>query len=156
MAIHPRQLLAPAALAATLIATRPLSAQIGVGTWERNQTSATPVKLTMTVTACCGKGRRLVYHMDINGTVTTMTVDSKFDGSEAPVLLNGQPSGETMAITWIDDHHTKAVLTLNGKPFGTAKSALSADGKTLTVDDDFSASVGGQPAGKFTEIWVRH
>jgi hypothetical protein len=115
----------------------------------------TLIRLTMTVTACCENGRRLVYHLDINGRPATMTVDSKFDGTEAPVLLNGQPSGETMAIKWVDDHHTTAVLRMNGQPFGTAKSTLSPDGKTLTVDDDFTASVGGQQAGKFTETWVR-
>jgi hypothetical protein len=34
-------------------------------------------------------------------------------------------------------------------------STLSADGKVLTVINDYSSSVGGQPVGKYTETWVR-
>ena len=84
-----------------------------------------------------------------------MTVESRLDGSEAPVLLGGKPSGETMAIKRIDDHHAVTVMTMNGKPFGTSKATLSADGKTLTVENDFSAGVAGQQAGRSTETWVR-
>lgn len=71
------------------------------------------------------------------------------------MLIAGKPSGETMGITRVDDHHTSTVVKLSGKPFGTSKSTLSADGKVLTVIDDFSSSAGGQPVGKSTETWVR-
>jgi hypothetical protein len=46
-------------------------------------------------------------------------------------------------------------LKMNGRFFGTAKATLSADGKTLTVINDFTSSAGGQAVGKYTEIWVR-
>ena len=84
-----------------------------------------------------------------------MVVESPFDGREVPVLLDGKPSGETMAITLVDPRHTTAVVKMNGKPFGISKGSLSADGKTLTVENEYSASVGGNPAGKQTEIWIR-
>jgi hypothetical protein len=84
-----------------------------------------------------------------------MLIESPFDGSERPVLVNGKPSGETMAITRVDDHHVSTVVKMNGKPFGTSKATLSADGKVLTVLNEFSASAGGNPTGKSTERWVR-
>lgn len=142
------------AILGTLGATRSLHAQIDIGTWVRQATDSMP-GMTMTVEACCHGGRRLIYHIVINGTETLLTVESRFDGSDAPVLMGGQPSGETMAITRVDDHHTSAVVKMNGKLFGTSKATLSADGRTLTVINDFSSSAGGQPAGKFTEVWVR-
>lgn len=141
-------------LVAPLAFAVPLTAQIGVGTWARKETPATPGKMTMTVAACCGAGRRLTYQFQVSGSPVELTVESKFDGTEAPVLMNGKPSGETMAIKRIDAHHASAVVKLNGALLGTSKSTLSADGKTLTVDNDFSSSVGGQPAGKVTETWV--
>jgi hypothetical protein len=110
--------------------------------------------MTMTVEACCNGGRRLLYHFDINGTETILSVESAFDGSEAEVLIAGKPSGETMAITRVDDHHTSTVVKLNGKEFGTSKATLSADGKVLTVVNVYSSSVGGQTAGTSTETWT--
>ena len=131
-----------------------LHAQIGVGTWVKQSTASTP-GMTMTVEACCNGGRRLIYHVAIQGTEALLTVESRFDGSEAPVLMGGKPSGETMAIMRVDDHHTSAVLKMNGRLFGTSKATLSADGRTLTVINDLRSSAGGQTAGKYTEIWVR-
>jgi len=133
---------------------RSLHAQIEVGTWVRQGTASMP-GMMMTVEACCNGGRRLVYHVVIDKTETLLTVESRVDGSEAPVLMNRKPSGETMAIKRVDDHHTSAVLKMNGTLFATAKATLSADGRTLTVINDYSSSVGGQPVGKYTEVWVR-
>ena len=141
------------AVLGALAPERSLHAQIGVGTWVREATTSMP-SMTMTVEACCNGGRRLIYHVDINGTETILLVESPFDGSDADVLMAGKPSGETMAITRVDDHHTSAVLKMNGKPFGTSKATLSADGKLLTVVNDFSSSGGPQPVGKYTETWV--
>ena len=109
----------------------------------------------MTVEACCNGGRRLIYHIVIGNTKTLLTVESRLDGSEAPVLMDGKPSGETMGIKRLDDHHAFRVVKMNGEAFGTAKATLSADGRTLTVLNDFSSSAGGQPIGKYTEVWVR-
>jgi hypothetical protein len=138
----------------TLGAARPLPAQVEIGTWVR-QPTASMAGMTMNVEACCNGGRRLIYHIDINGTETLLTVESRFDGSEAPVLMNGKPSGETMAITRVDAHHATTILRMNGKPFGTSQATLSADGRTLTVLNDFSSSAGGQQVGKYTEVWVK-
>jgi hypothetical protein len=148
-----RGLVCSVVLLGVLSPARPLHAQIGVGTWVRKATGST-LPMTMTVEACCNGGRRLIYHFGINGTETILSVESAFDGSEAQVLIAGKPSGETMAITRVDDHHTSTVVKLNGKEFGTSKATLSADGKVLTVVNVYSSSVGGQTAGTSTETWT--
>ena len=107
----------------------------------------------MTITACCSGGRHIVWRL--NGGKNVMSVDSRLDGKDAPVLLDGKPSGETMAIRRLDAHHSSTVVTLNGHPFGTSRATLSADGRTMTVANDYSASIGSQPAGKFTEVWIQ-
>ena len=114
-----------------------------------------PGSMTMTVEACCNGGRRLTYHITMGNTPTIMTLASPFDGSEVAVMVAGKPSGETMAITRVDDHHIATVVKMNGKPFGTSKATISPDGKTITVLNDFASSGGGQQVGKFTEIWVK-
>jgi hypothetical protein len=83
----------------------------------------------------------------------TMVVVTQLDGKESPVLVNGQPSGETMAITRLDDHHTSTILKMNGKLFGTSKAELSPDGKTITVQNDVSAAGEKQKAGLALEHW---
>jgi hypothetical protein len=126
-----------------------LQAQIGVGTWTR--TDAAGRGITMTVTVCCNGGRRLVYQLkDSNGSTILLTVDSPMDGTEVPALMAGKPSGETMAITRVDDHHYTGVVKMNGQPFGTSKGVLSADGRTLTVE---STPVGPNQKPQI-ETWV--
>jgi hypothetical protein len=129
-----------------------LRAQIFVGTWVRQDIH---IPMTMTVEMCCGSGRRLTYRIATNGSETLMVVETALDGTDAPVLVAGKPSGQTMAIRQIDSRHATAVLKMNGKAFGTAKGTLSADGKTLTVEDDYTSAAAGQQVGKQTETWIR-
>jgi hypothetical protein len=131
----------------------PVRAQIEVGTWVRQAEAAMPGVMTMTVERCCGNGRRILYRME--GAPTMMTFESRFDGSEAPMLVDGKPTGETMAVKRLDDHHTFTVMKRNGKAYGTSKAALSADGKTITVENEITSAEGGQRLGKSTEVWVR-
>jgi hypothetical protein len=132
-----------------------LHAQVEIGTWVRQDTASTAGSVTMDVEACCHGGRRLTYHILIGETRSLLTVESPFDGTEVPVLINGKPSGETMAIKRVDAHHASTVVKMYGTPFGTSEATLSADGKTLTVLNDFTSQAGGQQPGKHTEIWVR-
>ena len=81
-----------------------------------------------------------------------MAVDSPMNGTEVPVLVGGKPSGEMMAITRVDDRHYRAVMNLNGKPFGTSNGTVSADGKTMTVE---TVTQGGGQTMKVIEMWVR-
>jgi hypothetical protein len=128
-------------------------AQLGVGTWER--TDAQGKGITMTVEPCCSGGFRLTYHMPFPGgqPFMTLTVDSPMNGTEAPALVGGKPSGETMAIKRLDDHHYSAIVKMGGKPFGMSNGTVSADGKSLTVET--SQVMPGGPAEKIIETWVR-
>jgi hypothetical protein len=130
-----------------------LQAQTGIGTWVKQSEASAPGAMTMTIEACCNGGRRVIYRMV--GIETVMTVTSPFDGSDAPLLVDGKPSGETMGIRWVDDHHTITVLKMNGKTLGTSKATFSADGKTITIENDYTSTAGGQSVGTQTEIWVR-
>jgi len=124
-------------------------AQFGIGsTWLRTDSQGKGI--TMKVEACCNGGLRLIYQIPpmANQPAMTLTVDSPMDGTETPAVIGGKPSGETMAVKRLDDHHYSAVVKMSGKPFGTSNGTVSADGKTLTVE---SVS----QAGKITETWVR-
>ena len=109
----------------------------------------------MTVEACCQRWA-CVSSISIppmaGQPATTLTVDSPMDGSEVPALVGGKPSGETMAITRVDDRHYNAVVKMNGQPLSTHASTVSPDGKTLTVN---SVTQGGGQVMKFIETWVR-
>ena len=131
-----------------------VSAQIEVGTWVRQPTASMP-GMTMTIESCCNGGRRLSYHLVNGTTVMDLTLETRLDGSEAEVMINGKPSGETMAIRRLDPHHASNVLRLNGTRFATSQSTLSADGRILTVITDYTSAVAGQSVGRQIETWVR-
>jgi hypothetical protein len=128
-------------------------AQFGVGsTWLR--TDAQGKGITLAVEACCSGGLRLTYRIPPIGNqpAMTLTVDSPMDGREAPALVGGKPSGETMAVKRLDDHHYSAVVKMSGQPFGTSNGTVSADGKSMTVE---TMSQGGGNVVKIIETWVR-
>ena len=128
-------------------------AQFGAGTvWVRTDGQAKGIVLT--VSACCNGGLRLNWAIPAMGNqpATTMTVDSPMDGTEAPTLVAGKPSGQTMAVMRVDANHYRAVVKMNGKPFGTSNGTVAADGRTMTVESAFE---GGGATQKTTETWVR-
>jgi len=131
------------------------AAEIPEGTWVKREGG---VRMTMTVERSAG-ATRITYRMlgadgkPMNNMV--MVVVTQLDGKESPVLLNGKPSAETMAIRQVDSHHTATVLKMDGKLFGTSKAELSTDGKTLTVENDISFAAYNQQVGKTTEHWDR-
>jgi len=129
--------------------------QLAVGTWNKRGDRPTllmiiepaggATKITYKVLTPDGKP---LPHAD-------MTLVTQLDGNEVPVLVNGKPSGETMAIRRIDERHTSTVVKMNGAPFGTSKSELSADGRTLTVENTATGGASGMPAGTKVEHWDR-
>src|SRR5262249_54653907 len=113
--------------------TSPARADFPVGTWLRTDTEGKGI--TVTVTVCCNGGRRLVYHLPVTvrgQPPTIMTVDLPGDGSEAPLLVGGKPSGETMTIKNIDDHHFQGTVKMNGQLTGTYTDTISIDGKSVS------------------------
>jgi hypothetical protein len=128
-------------------------AQLGVGTtWVR--TDAQGKGIVLTLEACCNGGLRFIWQIPSMGgqPASTMTVDSPMNGTEAPALIGGKPTGETMAITRVDDHHYRATVKMKGQPFGTSNGTISADNKTMTVDSVYGI---GSQTQKTVETWVR-
>jgi len=123
-----------------------------VGTWVKKAEAGKPA-MTLQIEQWSPGKAKLTWHVAQANMV--LTIVSTLDGSFAPLLLNGRPSGETMSIKLIDRRHATGVVKMNGKPFGTSKSTFSEDFKTMTVENDFSESMGGNQAGKSTEVWTR-
>ena len=143
-----RGLLTVALLICLVVLLPSLHAEVPVGTWVRraNQSGASA---TLVVEAA-GSGRKLTFTVAIaSGATFTMIVTTQLDGKDAPVYVNGKPSGETMAIRMVDDHHTINVIKMNGNPTNTQKSEFSADGKVIKVES--TPMVSGEQSG--TEYW---
>ena len=125
------------------------SAQLAAGTWVMRETP----RVSMVVEPM-GSGYSVIYHIVASdGKPITMTLQTPLDGSETPFLVNGKPTGQTYAGKRVDSRHTVGVVKMNGKPFATSKAELSADGKTITVENDTTATVGGNPAGRRIDHW---
>jgi hypothetical protein len=119
-----------------------------VGTWVRRP-NKDGLNSTMFVEAA-GAGQKFTLKFSVAGGATsTMVVTTEWDGKDAQVLLDGKPSGQTMAIRKLDDHHTINVIKMNGRPMGTQKGEVSADGKLITVQT-IPAVLGGQTG---VEYW---
>ena len=97
-----------------------------------------------------GTGWKLTYKVvgPTAAASTVSTVLTPLDGKEAPVLINGEPSGQTMAIKRIDSRHTVTVVSYQGKERSVAKSEISPNGKVLTVETDYATSNPIKLAGK--------
>ena len=142
-----------AALLLSLVAASPaFAASSPVGTWVKKDEAGKP-GMTFTIEEWGPGKAKLTWRTAASKMVLTLV--STLDGSPAPLMIDGKPSGETMAIKLIDKRHTTTTLQMNGKPFGSSKSAFSADFNTMTVENETAAPAGGNPSGKTTEIWIR-
>jgi hypothetical protein len=128
------------------------------GTWKKK--SSTPVPgmpagdVILVVEAGSGQGKHLIWKIkSADGKETLlMSLDTALDGAQTPVIgADGKPNGQTMGIKRLDERHSIAVVLMGGKPFGTSKSEISADGRTMTVVSDMT-SAGGSAV---TEIWEK-
>ena len=124
-------------------------AQLGVGEWVR--TDAGGKGMTMTVAACCKGGFRLTYNVPVgNGQPPlVLTVDLPMDGTEVPTLSAGKPTGQTMSAKRIDDRRYTGVVKQDGQVYLTSSATLSADGKSMTVEDTLTNKQ------KVVETWVK-
>jgi hypothetical protein len=126
-------------------------AQIAPGTWIKRGTSA-----MVMIVESAGPGIKITYQF--NGadgkpmSRNVMTIVTMLDGKEAAVLIDGKPSGETMAVKRIDALHTFTVIKMQGKEFGTSKLEVSGDGRVLKVENHATAGA-GQPASVTMEYW---
>jgi hypothetical protein len=122
-----------------------------VGTWVRRDAKE-PVHITMKVEAA-GAGLKLTYTV-VSAQAPAgqvMTVLTQLDGKDAPTMIDGKPSGQTMAIRSIDNRHAVGVVKFQGQQMGTSKSEISLDGKVLKVDNT-ATGADGKPATT-VEYW---
>jgi hypothetical protein len=141
-------------LVCAFLSAADLNAQLSVGTWVKKAAPGEMGAISMTIEMCCNGGRRIAYHLKGRQEVL-MTIDSALDGSDAPVMIAGKPSGETMGIKRLDDHRVVTVLKMNGTQFGVSHATISDDGRTLMVENEITASGAGRTPGKTTETWIK-
>lgn len=128
-----------------------------VGTWIRQNDPASPLPAGVVIQMEIekwGNSGKLTYHFPAmqGQPAMVMTVETNLDGKDAPVIMNGKPSGETMAIKKIDDHHFSTVIKMNGQQVGSGTSTFSDDFNTLTSEGTMS---GGSNPTKTKEVWLR-
>jgi hypothetical protein len=104
-----------------------------------------------------GTGWKLTYKLvgPTAAASTVSTVLTPLDGKEVPVLVNGEPSGQTMEIKKIDSRHTVTVMMFQGKERSVSKSEISPNGKVLTVETEYATTNPIGLAGKQVERWNR-
>ena len=128
-------------------------AQLPVGTWVKRPSATPPMIVTIEP---AGAGLKITYRMlgpdgkaiDNLGVLTVVTT---LDGKEAPMMIDGKNSGQTMAILRTDANHASTIIKMQGKDFGRSTTELSPDGKTMKVENDLSAM--NPSAGKQVEYW---
>src|SRR6185436_14023744 len=84
-------------------ATPAAAADSPVGTWVKKAEGGKPA-MTLTVDEWSSNKVKLTWRIPEAKLVLTLV--AALDGSWAPLLINGQPSGETMSIKIIDKLHT--------------------------------------------------
>ena len=62
----------------------------------------------------------------------------------------GKPTGQTMSAKRVDDRHYTGIVKQNGQPYLTSNATLSADGKTMTIEDTLTGT-----NQKVIETWVK-
>lgn len=125
---------------------------LSVGTWvQRNG------PLTLTIEEA-GAARKLTYRTRgpdgkfIPGVLTVLTMG---DGKDTPVLMDGKPTGQSMAIRKVDANHTRTSIRFNGQECGTSRTEISADGKVMKSETEYSNAACGLVGKKMANVWDR-
>jgi hypothetical protein len=125
---------------------------LGLGTWaQRNGV------LVLTIEEA-GAARKLTYRTrgpDGKFMAGALTVVTAGDGKDAPMLIDGKPTGQSMAIRKVDATHTHTVLKLNGKECGISRGEISADGKVMKSEDEYTNPACGAVGKKTVTVWDR-
>lgn len=104
-----------------------------------------------------GTGWKLTYNVIGPGApgASDTTIVTPLDGTDVPVLIDGEPSIQTMGIKQLDDRHTVNIIKSKGKEIGVSKAELSSNGKVIKVETDYADSNPGAPASKQIQFWDR-
>jgi hypothetical protein len=111
-----------------------------VGTWKLNvakskyEPGPAPKSLTRTVEAD-GDGVKYTFDgVTADGKKLTWGFSTKFDGKDYPITGANPTGADAISAKRVDANHYVATLKKDGKEIGVSKVAISADGKTTTVD----------------------
>ena len=141
---------APSALAQTVAQTDPRT-----GTWHLNLAKSTfdpgpaPKSQTRVYEMAHDVLKSTTTSVQVDGTKSVSSYSARFDGQDAPA--SGSPVYDTIALTRVDGNTFDATLKKAGKIVQTARNAVSADGKTMTVTVNGADAATGR---KFTTIMV--
>ncbi len=141
-----KRILAIAALSTIFVGVSAFAADAVVGNWKLNVAkstfSDTAPKSGTRVYAETGDGTVLDQKMvGADGKETSMHTAITYDGKDYPV--SGNPDADSVSAKVIDTHTTHFTMKRGGKVAGTVHRVVSADGKTLTVNNK-----GTHPDGK--------
>jgi hypothetical protein len=117
-----------------------------MGTWKLNEakskiTPGTAKFTTVTFKDMFGNIKATQDGINANGKPIHVEWSGKFDGKDYPVT--GDPSGDTRAYRKLDDRTLELTVKKNAKAIVTARTVVSADGKSRTA-----AVSGTSPKGK--------
>ena len=122
------------------------------GTWVMREPQREG-RLTMTIEEV-GGGWKVTYRIAGQPPGSPVsTIVTQLDGKDAPLLIDGKPSEETMAIKKIDSRHTETIITFQGKRAGISKSELSPDGKVIKTENEYTSPKPDAPGGKQSQYW---
>ena len=141
-----RRIVAIAALSTLFVGANAFAADAVVGTWKldvaKSTFSGTAPKSGTRVYAETADGTVLDQKtVGADGKENSMHTAIKYDGKDYPVT--GNPDAESVSAKVIDAHTTHFTMKRGGKVVGTVHRVVSADGKTLTVNNK-----GTHPDGK--------
>jgi hypothetical protein len=117
-----------------------------MGTWKLNEAKSKMTPGTTKFTSVSfknmlGNVKVTGDGVDANGKPIHVEWSGKFDGKDYPVT--GDPSADTRAYRKVDDRTLEVTVKKNGKVIVTARTEVSADGKSRT-----STVTGATPKGK--------
>jgi hypothetical protein len=117
--------------------TQPITAQrLLLGTWELDLSRSTyfpgppPRSETRTYTADNNGVLGVIRRVYANGQAETIEYRSDFDHEQA---VTGTPAYDSIRLKMIDELTAESTLSHAGTVFGTARRAISPDGKSLTI-----------------------
>jgi hypothetical protein len=79
-----------------------------------------------------------------DGTPLSYGFSVKFDGKDNPISGFMPTGADTISAKRTDSHHYVATLKKGGKVIGTAKVAVSQDGKVTIVDSTGTTATGAK------------
>jgi hypothetical protein len=125
---------------------------VQVGKWKldlaqsKYVTSAAPASSEATVTPSGADGVSVTVNMvTAKGEKFAIHYSAQYDGKQYPRTETGAGAvpGQTVALRRVDAHTVERIVYLAGKPVGTERWIISADGRTRTVPQS-----GTDPQGK--------